>query len=168
MKPLFSAGDLVFSQKTDVDLLEVGDVITFVSRDPLTFGENITHQIHAIGMDEGVVVFTTKGTNLDTVDQTSIFEQQINGKYWFSIPKVGYFVDFMRSNTGFIVIFILPISLLVVLEGLHFTKLYKKYVKESLMSEMSIVNGKHVDLEKLKKALEMIEEDQKNQSKIMD
>jgi signal peptidase I len=156
MKPLFGAGDLVITQKIDTEELKVGDVITFQSRDPLTFGENITHEIYEINFENGQTLITTRGINLESIDQTPVYAEQVIGIYWFKLPKIGYFIDFMRTNTGFITLFVLPISLLILSEGIHFAKLYKSYVKEGVMNDLSVI-----DEETLKKALALIEKEKK-------
>jgi signal peptidase len=162
MKPLFQAGDLIITQQIESDDLKVGDVITFQSRDPLTFGENITHEIYDIYFEDGQTLITTRGINLDSNDQTPVYAEQVKGLYLFNIPKVGYFIDFMRTNTGFIILFIIPISLLILFEGIHFTKLYKFYVKDGVMNDLSVINGKVIDQETLKKALALLEKENKD------
>ena len=161
MKPLFGAGDLVITQKINTDDLKVGDVITFKSRDPLTFGENITHEIFEIYFENGQTLITTRGINLDSIDQTPVYAEQIIGIYWFKLPRIGYFIDFMRTDTGFITLFVLPISLFILSEGIHFAKLYKSYVKESVMNGIPVIDGKVIDEYTLKKELELIEKEKK-------
>ena len=67
----------------------------------------------------------------------------------------------MRTDTGFITLFVLPISLFILSEGIHFAKLYKSYVKESVMNGIPVIDGKVIDEYTLKKALELIEKEKK-------
>ena len=136
MSPKINAGDLVVIRRADSTRLDVGDIITFRSTDPRTFGETITHQIHAFDVEGNERAIITKGINLDSVDPTPVVPGNIKGLYWFRLPAVGYVVQFVQSDVGFLSLFVLPISAFIVFEVIHFSKLYKDYVKEGILEEL--------------------------------
>ena len=41
----FDAGDIVIIKETDPSTLQVGDIIAFISQDPESYGEAVTHKI---------------------------------------------------------------------------------------------------------------------------
>lgn len=136
MPPVIKAGDMVFIRRHEPSRLEEGDIITFRSTDPRTFGETITHQIDEVVTDEGSLSFITKGINLDSQDPTPVAAGNVKGVYWFRLPYAGYVVQFIQSDTGFLTLFILPISTFIVFEIMHFTRIYKAYVKENILYEL--------------------------------
>lgn len=95
MEPSISPGDYITVVKTDVNKLEVGDVITYKFN-----GATVTHKIVEIGND----TVTTQGTANNVADDP-IDKSNIVGKYLFKIPKVGYIMSFLSSTAGLILIF---------------------------------------------------------------
>ena len=71
---------------------EVGDIITFDT------GSSVptTHRI--IGLDGDR--FITKGDSNNTEDRQSVGKDQIIGKVFFTIPGVGYVINFMKTPLG--------------------------------------------------------------------
>lgn len=71
---------------------EVGDIITFDT------GSSVptTHRI--IGLDGDR--FITKGDSNNTEDSQSVAKEQIIGKVFFTIPGVGYVINFMKTPLG--------------------------------------------------------------------
>jgi signal peptidase len=136
MVPKFSAGDIIIIQAVDSEDLSVGDVITFRSRDPNTFGEIISHEIYEIvfNNDDGTLSFITRGINLGTIDATAVLSTEIIGKLVWSIPRLGVVVNFARSTIGFISLFIIPMTLLIGFEIFRFLKQYQLYLKEKILN----------------------------------
>jgi len=127
MKPTFQAGDLIFVKSVDIDTLRVGDIISYKSRNPVSFGDIITHQIIEIKPDGKQ--FITQGINAESSDEYVVYEDLILGKYQAKVPKLGYVIQFMQSNTGFVLMFIVPLSLMIVTEFFHFIRLLNRYKK---------------------------------------
>jgi signal peptidase len=138
MVPKFAAGDVIIIQEVPAETLVIGDVITFRSRDPNTFGEIISHEIYEIVINntDGALNFITRGINLGTIDTTPVISTEIIGKLVFSIPLLGLGVNFARSTLGFIVLFILPMTLLIGFEIFRFLKQYQLYLKEKILNAM--------------------------------
>lgn len=149
MKPEFKAGDLIFVKEVNTEDLLVNDIISYTSRDPLTFGDVITHQIVAISPDGKE--FVTKGINSDSVDPYSVPEDLIIGEYKFKIPSVGYFFNFLQTNTGFILLFVFPLSLLILTEVVHLVRLIQKYKG---VDANELIEKKDQELEEYKAKLE--------------
>lgn len=89
MEPEFYPGDIVITKhknKTDINL---NDIITFRDKD----GVIITHRI----IEETPEGYITKGDNNNVEDGEIITEDNIIGEVKFSIPKVGYIMDFLSK-----------------------------------------------------------------------
>ena len=86
----FDAGDVIISKAVELSSLKAGDVITFISQNPESMGETITHMIREVTRDaEGNIAFVTYGTTTDTNDEA--LATMVIGKYQTKLPKVGKF-----------------------------------------------------------------------------
>lgn len=131
----FDAGDLIFSKKVDTDSIEVGDVITFQSPaggNSHEMGDIVTHKISLIEIENGVRHFFTYGTNTGDEDRAPVPENLVLGKYVGKIPKLGHFMDFLKTTPGYIVCILLPFLALILYQGLNCVKLFRKYKREQL------------------------------------
>lgn len=100
MEPELSVGDLIIiKEKKDY---EIGDIVVYQDN-----RSSVTHRI--IAMDEENV--TTKGDANNTEDRP-IRYAQIKGEVLFSIPLLGYAVNFIKSPIGTLFIIALAILLL--------------------------------------------------------
>lgn len=90
-----------------------GDVITFSSRlDPTQF---TTHRIARRGEDVDLnrVIFNTKGDANEDEDITTVRKEQVVGKVLFSLPLLGYLIAFAKTQTGFVILVVIPATILV-------------------------------------------------------
>lgn len=62
MREDFQVGDLAFSHEVDPATLGPGDIVTFASIDPASYGDVVTHKIRKIVEHEGEPAFVTYGT----------------------------------------------------------------------------------------------------------
>jgi len=83
MQPVFHTGDLALVRQRNA--YEVGDVIAY--RSP-TLDVVVLHRIHS-GDSHG---FRTKGDNNSWVDPGAIPADQVIGKLWLHVPRVGSYV----------------------------------------------------------------------------
>lgn len=90
----------------------IGDVITFGDSDKNS--TPVTHRINGISLQDGQPVFTTKGDANDDADSTAIQLDDIQGKVLFSIPFLGYVLEFVRRPLGFTAVVILPAIAIII------------------------------------------------------
>ena len=129
----FDAGDLIFVKEVDPSTLKEGDIITYMSQNPDSFGETITHKIRALTTDaEGNPGFITYGTTTDTDDETVVTYPYILGKYEKAIPNVGSFFMFLKTPQGYIVCIFVPFMLLILYQGINTIRLFRRYKKEQM------------------------------------
>lgn len=94
MEPMIKTGSLLLVDKKDKNI-EIGDVIAYKNHDM-----EVSHRVVEITSNG----YVTKGDNNDNVDFYQVRESDITGTVIFSIPKLGYALDWVRSIQGIIVI----------------------------------------------------------------
>ena len=138
----FDAGDIAISKNVDPSKLKEGDIITFLSQDPDSFGELITHKIRRLTTDaNGRPGFVTYGTITDTDDESIVTHEYVVGKYVGRIPNVGSFFMFLKTTPGYIICILIPFLLLILSQGLNCIRLFRQYKKEQ-MDEMKAERAK--------------------------
>ena len=152
----FNAGALNLSKEDDPSTLKAGDIITFMSQDPNSFGETVTHKIRSLTVDaEGNPGFITYGTTTNVNDETVVTYPYVLGQYQSHIAGLGTFFNFLKSTPGYFVCIFTPFMLIIVYEGVKFFNLFRRYKKEQ-MDEMLAEKDK-IEAEKAENA-KMLEE----------
>jgi len=126
MEPAIKTGSLavtVPSQK-----YEGGDIISFYqdNNKKNIVTHRIVFKLYPDGFDRPAVYLTSGDAN-KTLDQGRIGEDQIIGKLFFSLPYLGYFANFVQKPGGFILLVIIPATIIVYEE-------LKKLKNETLQS----------------------------------
>ena len=85
---------------------KVGDIITF-GKDTKTEVPT-THRIIGDKVIDGVLIYTTKGDANEDKDTKEVRKDEIIGKTIFSVPYLGYIMDFAKKPLGFILLVGLP------------------------------------------------------------
>lgn len=90
---------------------KIGDVITFgkISKTRVP----TTHRIVGINIDNGRAVYTTKGDANNAADTREVLKSEIAGKELFTVPYLGFALDFVKKPLGFLIVVILPAVLIV-------------------------------------------------------
>lgn len=152
----FDAGDLILVKNVDPATLKEGDIITYMSQNPESFGETITHKIRSLTTDaNGNPGFVTYGTTTDTDDATIVTYPYVLGKYEKAIPNIGTFFTFLKTTQGYFVCIFIPFMLLILYQGLNCIRLFRRYKREQLQ-EMEAERAK-IETERAESA-KMMEE----------
>ena len=104
MEPAIHTGSVVVIKPESQ--YKVGDVVTFGADTRAQVPT--THRIFSNRAQNGVMMFTTKGDANNSPDTTEISENDIHGKVLFSIPFVGYIIDFVKKPIGLVLVIVLP------------------------------------------------------------
>ncbi len=111
MEPAIMTGGIVVDRPASA--YAVGDIITF---GPDTKTQiPTTHRIIAVEGEGASAVYTTKGDANDAPDQANIRFSDIHGKMLFTVPYLGFVLDFARKPIGFALLVGLP-ALFVILD----------------------------------------------------
>ena len=117
MVPTINVNDGVVVQRVDKQgNLNIGDIITFSSKDIRYSGLTITHRI--VGkqtIQNGNLVYRTKGDNNKSEDSSLVSFGDIYGKVLFKVPSVGILYKFITNPFGFIISIIIPIIVILVI-----------------------------------------------------
>ncbi|PKK95890.1 MAG: signal peptidase I [Tenericutes bacterium HGW-Tenericutes-4] len=127
----FSEGDLIIvSTTTTEDLFEVGDIVTFRT---IIAGKQAlnTHRIHSYVVIGPQRYYTTKGDNVAQPDLATITANDIVAKYISKASNMGHIVDYIQSDTGFLVTIVLPLAGIFIYQLVNFAILMAKYNEEN-------------------------------------
>lgn len=114
MEPGIHTGSVIFDKPgINPKSLKVGDVITFkASDDPKML---ITHRIVQVKTQDGAPAFQTKGDANDAADPELVPAANLVAQYDnITIPYLGFYLSFMKSKTGIIVLIMVPGALLII------------------------------------------------------
>lgn len=127
MVPTINVDDAIVVKRTASRSLNIGDIITFSSSDPMHLGLTVTHRIVGKQISQnGAYIFRTKGDNNNSEDPTWVIEDNIYGKVLLKIPQLGVVRNFLLTPFGFSVAIILPAVLIIIYDIFKFSKLLKK------------------------------------------
>lgn len=105
---------------------KISDVISFgvaTKNKPPT-----THRIYDIKIIGGEPYYITKGDANDAPDEREVTKKEIIGKVLFSIPFLGYVVDFAKKPLGFASLIIVPAIAIIFDES---KKIYQELKKKN-------------------------------------
>ena len=98
MAPTIDTGDIVFIKETQE--INKDDIISFKVN-----GSVVTHRVVDIIQDENnEVQYRTKGDANPTEDIETANMNNIEGKYFFKIPKVGTVILFLKTKEGLFIL----------------------------------------------------------------
>ncbi|MGX6442455.1 signal peptidase I SipW [Neobacillus sp. K501] len=106
MEPGIKTGSIIAVKLAgETDKLKKGDVITFKMDE-----QNLaTHRIIEVVKSGDQVMYRTKGDNNKTADLDPVLSQNVVAEYkGFTIPYLGYFMNFAQSKNGNLLLLVLP------------------------------------------------------------
>jgi signal peptidase I len=136
MEPTFNTGSIIAIKPIDnPSILKKSDVITFMNQEQSI----VTHRIVKVVNQSNQILFKTKGDNNKESDFEPVLSQNVIGKYTgFTIPYLGYIVDYAKSSKGMALLLIIPGVLLLIYSVATIYKALKEIDKSQK------VNGKIV------------------------
>ncbi len=114
MEPSIHLGSLVFTHPSAE--YQVNDVITFKSPEDSQNSNpkyTTTHRIVQIINSDSKLQYQTKGDANSTPDTSHVDQNLIIGKVIYSIPYLGYPISFARTQTGLILLIIVPSTIII-------------------------------------------------------
>ena len=98
MEPAYQVGDLIYAVPTDVNEIEVGDVISFLLNED---GLVATHRV--VEIDDANQQFYTKGDANEIRDGKPVHFNNVVGVVRLRIPMLGYAAGFLSTMAGKII-----------------------------------------------------------------
>jgi len=109
MAPAIKMGSVVIVKPASD--YKIGDVITF---GPYSKTKAPTsHRIYDIKVVDGQPVYITKGDANNAPDAREIQKRDVLGKVLFSVPYIGFAVDFAKKPIGFVLIIGIPAVIII-------------------------------------------------------
>ncbi len=109
MEPKIKMGSIVVVKPAQD--YKIGDIITFGPYNKTK--APTTHRIFEIKLVNGQPRYITKGDANNAPDQREITMREIIGKVLFSLPFLGYLVDFAKKPLGFVLIIVIPAAVVI-------------------------------------------------------
>lgn len=113
MEPTFLTGSIIAVKPLDLEekmSLVPEDIITFQTADDML----ITHRVIDVVHSGDHVLYETKGDNNQTADLDLVLADNVVAKYsGFTIPFIGYFINFAQSKEGSAILLLVPGLLLL-------------------------------------------------------
>ena len=131
MIPKINVNDAVVTMRVSEKHIHKNDIITFLSKDIETMGTPITHRVVGIVYEDNdskkVLGYRTKGDNNNTQDFALIKPDEVLGKVYLRLPKVGYIQSFLSKPSGWLLLIVLPCLIII---GNDVYKIIKKISNE--------------------------------------
>lgn len=154
----FNKGDLIFvnmistSQK---ELLQVGEIVTFYDSTIKAFN---THRIVEVIDMNGEIYFVTQGDNVSVPDALPIHYTQVLATYKSNIVGLGSTLDYLQTSTGFALMIILPVILILLVEGFLLTKNFMavhkiRYEENFKQIEQKAMSDLELEKERIRKQI---------------
>jgi signal peptidase I len=117
MEPTFQTGSIIAIKPTSDagKSYKKDDVIIFKEADD----KIVTHRIVEVKEANGKISYITKGDNNNANDLNPVLSQNVIGQYTdFTIPYVGYLLDYANSKAGAALLLIIPGVILLIYSGI--------------------------------------------------
>ena len=99
MEPTYHVGSLLYVKSVDTSQLKAGDVITFML-DEETLATHRIVEVVPDSEDPQTIRFRTKGDANDAEDGSLVHYKNVVGSPVFTIPKLGYFANYIQQPPG--------------------------------------------------------------------
>lgn len=133
MEPGIQTGSIISVKLVeDKTNFKEGDVITFMEEDIL-----ITHRITEVVKSGDSVLYRTKGDNNNAEDMNPVLADNVVAEYTgFTVPYVGYFINFAQSKNGALLLLIPGFLLLI----------YSAFTIWKVLSQIELPQKKQADV----------------------
>lgn len=116
MEPEIPVGALLMCKRTDIDQIQVNDIVCFRSQETQIYGEIVTHRVIGILVgDQGMVQLVTQGDANLTADVSYVTQNNFVGKVTNYSKESGIMesiVNILSDKVGFMILVLVP-SLLI-------------------------------------------------------
>ena len=136
MFPAIKLGSAVIIESAES--YKIGEVITYLP-DLTKPKDSVTHRIMEVKNEGQEVGFVTKGDANQTQDRELVPKRAVLGKVIFSVPFVGVILSFSKTQAGFILLVIVPATLIVYSELLTIKNQTKKLFEERKKKKLSVI-----------------------------
>ncbi|MGN0375165.1 MAG: signal peptidase I [Butyrivibrio sp.] len=129
MEPVISVDDCIVVKTIKGESVQVGDIITFYSRDPVTYGYPTTHRVEDIINSSDKIEFITKGDANNERDSYPVLEDNLIGIYrgkLFMGKYISKLFNVLSDKKIYFTVIILPILICFTLSIIDIVKILQK------------------------------------------
>ncbi|KUO96109.1 hypothetical protein ATW55_01375 [Ferroacidibacillus organovorans] len=129
MVPTLQVGSVIFdTPHINPVTLKTGEIITFKA--PYTQNMLITHRIVQVIHRGNQLLFHTKGDANKVSDFFLVPSQNVVAQYDnFTVPYVGYYLEFVKTKLGMALTLIIPGALLIISQMISLTRSLRKELR---------------------------------------
>lgn len=138
MEPKIHVGSVVIIKP--MTSYRVGEIITFSQEDSTKIP--VTHRIVGIKSENEKIIYITKGDANNNSDGQEIDRDKVWGKMFFTIPYLGYVINFAKQPMGFMLLIVIPSVIIIYDEIL---KIKNEILK--MKKKKALKNKKHETIE---------------------
>ncbi|MFA5095307.1 MAG: signal peptidase I [Candidatus Paceibacterota bacterium] len=109
MEPTIKTGSMIIVKPSEQ--YKIDDIVTFGPYSKIK--PPVTHRIVETRVQNGAIVYITKGDANNSNDTREILGKDIIGKMYLKIPYVGYAVDVAKKPAGFVVLIVIPSAIII-------------------------------------------------------
>jgi len=131
MSPTIPTGSVIFSRTEPT--YAVGDIITFKPESERQMKKPInttTHRITRIETNDQKTTYKTKGDANNAEDGFLVANDLVMGRCFLSLPFLGFPLSFAKTQTGLIVLIVIPATIIVYNELMNIKKEIAKLLKK--------------------------------------
>ena len=139
MKPTIKTGSLVIVRPEDN--YQKDDAITFKAQSNSDIKNSkylITHRINDIKEENGLTFYVIKGDANKTPDGDLRLKENVLGKVIFSVPYLGYPVGFAKTQTGFVILIVIPATIIIYSELMTIRREVYKLLEERKKRKLTL------------------------------
>ena len=131
MEPTIKTGQVIVGKETDIEDLEVDDIVTFYGTKGSLNGKIITHRIKKIYEEDGQIYLITKGDAVNDEDEAFLATDVISVMK-FKIPLAGMLIKLISNKFGFIFIVLVPLGIILISQLVDLKKAIKNEESEDI------------------------------------
>ena len=119
MEPEIPVGALIISQKTDIEKIELGDIICFRSLESYMYDQIVTHRV--VGIEKtrnGEIAFRTRGDSNYSDDGFFVTKTNLIGKVIYHTDEGSFITNayaVLTSGIGFFTLIVIPVIVITVI-----------------------------------------------------
>jgi signal peptidase len=134
MEPTIKTGSVIIAYPSETYL--AGEIVTFAPHGD--FKNLLTHRIEYKTYPEGLnknPIYLTSGDANKNFDQEPVKNADIRGKVVLTIPYLGYFADFAKKPQGYILLVVIPATIIIYEEIKNLAGELKKLISKIIRME---------------------------------
>ena len=151
MTPVIKVYDVVVNLRVNnPEDIQVGDIITYISKSSTSEGMTITHRVVDIEkLSDGTYEYQTQGDNNSDPDNQLVSFNQIIGKEIFIIPYIGRIQFLIANQKGWLFILLIPVSIYTFIEIYKLIKLFglRKRVDDIANNEEDLLEAQNREIQ---------------------